>query len=361
MQQLVKTRNASIGSLVTALFTIGTLNSPTSFASEAALAPTVAGLEAATSNSLNASTTSTLAQGKPDCFEYYSAVLEQDTRYCLQRSRPDLPKASGEPVVFFFHGLLNDEDAYYDQGYFKALQDLAAHTPDLPSFTVVTFKTQKLSFFVNFRNRRTGPTSYESFFSQDLVRHVRRTHDLCQTRECTALAGYSMGGLGALNTAFRTKMASVVAVAVPAITPVSLYDSNSKWFRYWDKTRIGRIVGMGLVQWARRIIPTAKMAREHDPLWLVRNGDKTQFPDLYIQAGAKDDFGFDMGFKSFKNAIVGRGIAMTRVRRGHLDFSETPVAYDFNPDGNHTYFRNEDVAESLLKFLADRLEFHRKK
>jgi S-formylglutathione hydrolase FrmB len=139
---------------------------------------------------------------KVSCTSYQSPMLEKKVGYCIQRSRPDLAPQAGEPVIYFMHGLWGGAGSWKGNGYGEALEVLSARE-NYPAFTVVSFDTTGTSFFSDPERVHPGRGSFESWLVQEFMPRIEANQNLCSKRECRAIAGISMGGLGALKTSLR--------------------------------------------------------------------------------------------------------------------------------------------------------------
>lgn len=275
-----------------------------------------------------------------ECHSYSSDRLNQTLRYCVFRSRPDLEPVSGEPALFFFHGIGGGAASWTENGYQEAMEILSVEE-SFPPFTVVSFDTNSTSFFADANGLSEGAGAYESWFVKDFVPFVTQKFDLCSTKECRGVAGVSMGGLGALKTALRhSGLFSFAAANSPALVPFNAWKSDADWNSYFSRHEVGIFRGRVLLERARRVFQSWDQSNWNDPTWLIENfGDLNSIPALYFDVGGRDYFGFQEGFFRFKQSLEARGI--------------TYASY-YEPNGGHELFW--DRRWWLLRFVRERFE-----
>ena len=281
----------------------------------------------------------TWGMSQPECTSYQSQWLTTHVRFCLQRSRPELP-INNEPVVYFLHGLGGNETTWAKGNYSEHLNTLASEDPNFPAMTFVSFETQVDSFFSDFQGESTGRRSYESWFINEFVPMVESKFGVCRERSCRGVAGVSMGGYGALKLALKyPDMFSVAAANSPALPPFSIFEENEKWRDYFSNTPIGVVKGMLLLKDVRNIFSTEELYEANDPIVLVRRyANSAPLPKLYFDVGSEDNFGFEVGHQVFKEALEGNGFE-------YSSFIEE--------GGNHFIYHHRGKA--LLKFLRENL------
>lgn len=256
-------------------------------------------------------------------------MLGKYVSYTWQRSQPHQPQKPGEAVVYYFHGLWIQSESWKYLGYSDVLDALATKNPKLPPFTVVSFDTQPMSFFA-------GP--YETWFIKEFIPWFETSRQLCREKKCRTLMGKSMGGYGALKTALKyPHMFGAVAASYPSLLPLNTQDNLLDWYDYFGRHPIGRSKGLAMLWVARQIFPTRASCNSNDPIELVKHfADFAEMPEIYIDSGLKDEFGFWEGYGKFTWELQQRGVSFT----SFLD-----------PSGDH----DKDGArrEPVLKFLAD--------
>jgi S-formylglutathione hydrolase FrmB len=140
------------------------------------------------------------AQERADCRVFQSAVLHSPVRYCVF-----LPASysSGEaksrkyPVLYVLHGLGGNERTFAVDGEWTTLQDLRRENK-VGEFLVVAPDGAD-SFYINSRD---GKVLYGDFFLREFIPFIERTYRARIERAARGITGFSMGGYGALRTAF---------------------------------------------------------------------------------------------------------------------------------------------------------------
>lgn len=277
----------------------------------------------------------------PDCRYYVSKFLKKPVRYCLDRSRYDVPRESGEPVVFFMHGAFQGALQWYTDDYAPPLREIGIDEK-FPAFTVVSFDTSGMSFFSDEGDESRGSEAFETWFIDEFMDHVSEKHDLCQRRSCRSVIGVSMGGYGALKTGLKhPELFRAVGANFGAILPRNIYAwTLDEWKAYFSTKKIGGTVGKAFIQEMRRIFPTPELYDANDPVVLAsRWSEPSRFPALYFDVGENDEFGFNDGFHRFKEA---------------LDTAKLPYVSRFEPNGDH--FSSPELSYSLLRWVAETLK-----
>jgi S-formylglutathione hydrolase FrmB len=140
------------------------------------------------------------AQERADCRVFRSAVLKSPVRYCVflpaSYSAADA-KARKYPVLYVLHGLGGNERTFAVDGEWTTLQDLR-HANKVGEFLVVTPDGSD-TFYINSRD---GKILYGDFFLREFIPFIERTYRARTVRAGRGITGFSMGGYGALRTAF---------------------------------------------------------------------------------------------------------------------------------------------------------------
>lgn len=140
------------------------------------------------------------SQERADCHMFRSAVLHSSVRYCVflptSYSSPSA-KTQRYPVLYLLHGLGGNEQAMALDGEWSALQDLR-HQGKVGEFLVVAPDGWD-TFYINSRD---GKTLYSDFFLREFIPYIGRAYRIRAGRSSQGITGFSMGGYGALRTAF---------------------------------------------------------------------------------------------------------------------------------------------------------------
>src|SRR6266850_4148449 len=143
-----------------------------------------------------------LAQGHIDCSSIDSRILERAVRYCVQLPASYASKdAKGQPqrypVLYFLHGLGDNEQTLFNTGGWSLIEDLRQHSK-IGDFLVVA-PEGRASFYINSAD---GKQAYSDFFLREFMPTIEKKYPILEGRAGRAIGGISMGGYGALRFAF---------------------------------------------------------------------------------------------------------------------------------------------------------------
>jgi S-formylglutathione hydrolase FrmB len=140
------------------------------------------------------------AQDRADCRAFRSTLLHSAVRYCVflpaSYSAPEA-KTRKYPVLYLLHGLGGNEQTAALDGEWSNLQDLRRQKM-VGEFLVVAPDGGD-TFYINSRD---GKTPYSDFFVREFIPHIEHTYRARTERAERGITGFSMGGYGALRTAF---------------------------------------------------------------------------------------------------------------------------------------------------------------
>jgi S-formylglutathione hydrolase FrmB len=145
---------------------------------------------------------SAAAQSRIDCSALNSHVLQQVIHYCVYlpagydaAAAPTLSKRY--PVLYFLHGLGDNEQTLFNSGGWTLLDDLR-NQHKMGDFLIVAPEGRR-SFYINSVD---GSVRYSDFFLQEFLPHIESKYRVRPGRAGRAISGISMGGYGALRFAF---------------------------------------------------------------------------------------------------------------------------------------------------------------
>lgn len=142
------------------------------------------------------------AQSRIDCNALTSRILKQTVHYCVYLPSGYDAGASRNPpqrypVLYFLHGLGDNEQTLFNSGGWTLLDDLRNHHK-LGDFLIVAPEGRR-SFYINSAD---GLVRYSDFFLQEFMPHIESAYRIRPGRAGRAISGISMGGYGALRFAF---------------------------------------------------------------------------------------------------------------------------------------------------------------
>lgn len=140
------------------------------------------------------------------------------------------------PVLYFLHGLNNDETSWTVERYGQLQNSLEQMmlSGKLPEFVMVHPRGDN-SFYCNYID---GSKRYEDLLTQELISYMETHYRALKGRENRAIAGTSMGGYGALKIAMKypDRYASVAGqspIIFPGSNPLALSD-ETKTSRFYS-------------------------------------------------------------------------------------------------------------------------------
>jgi len=140
------------------------------------------------------------AQDRADCRAMQSALLHSPVRYCVYLpagySSPEA-KTKKYPVLYLLHGLGGTQQTMAIDGEWTVLQDLQRENK-VGDFIVVSPEGWD-TFYIDSKD---GKTPYGDFLVREFIPFIERSYRIRATRASRGITGFSMGGYGALRTAF---------------------------------------------------------------------------------------------------------------------------------------------------------------
>src|ERR1700676_2926154 len=160
------------------------------------------------------SATSVRAAGRAECRSVPSKILGYDVPFCvLLPPSYDADAAKRYPVVYFLHGIGDNEQVLLNSGGLLMVQDLRDQKR-IGDFLIVTPAAGR-SFYINSRD---GHVRYEDFFIREFIPYIESHYRIRVGRRARGIAGVSMGGYGALRFAFKyPQMFAAVSVNSAAL------------------------------------------------------------------------------------------------------------------------------------------------
>ncbi len=234
--------------------------------------------------------------GRVECRAMASKILARDVRYCvLLPASYDAAPTRRYPILYFLHGLGGDEQTLINLGVWNLLEDLRERG-QLGEFLIAA-PDGDATFFINSED---GRQQYEDFFIHEFMPVVERHYRVLADRVHRGLNGMSMGGYGALHSAFEyPRLFGSVSVHSPALVERLPMVDTILGGRFASSTVFGRVFGRPLNRafWNR-----------NNPLTLASSAQGLKSMKIYFDCGTQDDFGFDAGAKKLDEILKSRGI-----------------------------------------------------
>ncbi len=268
-------------------------------------------------------------QSRIDCNALNSRILKYPVHYCVYlpasydagaTSRP----ARTYPVLYFLHGLGDNERTLFNSGGWTLLDDLRRQRK-MGEFLIVAPEGGR-TFYVNSAD---GSVRYSDFFLQEFVPLIETKYRISKGRNNRAISGISMGGYGALRFAFsHPEMFSAVSAQSAALITESPQELDTA-------ARSGAPLGRLLATVFGSPIAVQHW-KDNSPFVLAdRNRIALRRLAIYFNCGQDDNYGFEKGAAAL-----------------HEQLQEEGVKHEYHPyPGDHslTYF---------LAHFAEVMEFH---
>jgi S-formylglutathione hydrolase FrmB len=269
------------------------------------------------------------AQSRIDCSALNSRILKQVVHYCVYLPAGYDASASQRPpqrypVLYFLHGLGDNEQTLFNTGGWTLLDDLRNHQK-MGDFFIVAPEGRR-TFYINSAD---GSVPYSDFFLQEFLPHIESKYRIRPGRAGRAISGISMGGYGALRFAFAHpelfSAASAQSGALITESPHTLDSASST----------GAPLAGVLAPVFGKPINVAHW-NENSPFVLAkRNALALRKMSIYFNCGQDDNYGFEKGAAAL-----------------HVELQKEGVKHEYHAyPGDHslTYF---------LSHFAEVMEFH---
>lgn len=269
------------------------------------------------------------AQSRIDCSALKSQILQQSVRYCVyvpsgydDGAKEHPPKRY--PVLYFLHGLGDNEKTLFNSGGWTLLDDLREQHK-MGDFLIVAPEGRR-SFYVNSAD---GGVRYSDFFLDEFIPQIEAKYRVRSGRAGRAVSGVSMGGYGALRFAFaHPGLFSAVSAQSPALITESPQQLNAA-----SSSGLPVLGVLGPV-FGKPIDP--RHWNENSPFVLAKkNAEGIRKLAIYFNCGQNDDYGFERGAEAL-----------------HQELVKEQVKQEYHPyPGDHS-------AGYFLAHFAEVMEFH---
>jgi S-formylglutathione hydrolase FrmB len=272
---------------------------------------------------------SATAQSRIDCGALQSRILKRSVRYCVYIPSGYDAAATQHPprrypVLYFLHGLGDNEQTLFNSGGWTLLDDLRKQGK-MGDFLIVAPEGRR-SFYVNSAD---GSVRYSDFFLQEFMPQLESKYLVRSGRAGRAVSGVSMGGYGALRFAFaHPELFSAVSAQSAALITESPQQLDTA-----SQTGVPVISVLGPV-FGKPI--DAQHWSENSPFVLAKkNADGLRKLVIYFNCGQSDDYGFQEGAAAL-----------------HDELLKERVKHEYHPyPGDHSL-------QYFLTHFAEVMEFH---
>jgi len=271
------------------------------------------------------------AQSRIDCDALNSSILKHPVHYCVYLpagydAGPTPHPAQKYPVLYFLHGLGDNERTLFNSGRWTMLDDLRRQHK-MSEFLIVAPEGGQ-TFYINSAD---GSVRYSDFFLQEFIPLIETKYRIGKGRSSRAISGISMGGYGALRFAFaHPEMFSAVSAQSAALITESPQDLDTA-------ARTGAPLGKTLAAVFGSPIEMQHW-KDNSPFVLARkNLPGIRKLAIYFNCGQDDNYGFEKGAAAL-----------------HEQLQKENVTHEYHPyPGDHSlsYF---------LSHFDEVMEFHSK-
>ena len=219
---------------------------------------------------------------RTECGNIQSAILSRRVDYCVDFPADYTSSSKRYPVLFFLHGLFENEQSWIERGG-KEILDGLREKGMVGDFLVVLPDGGK-TFYINSFD---GHERYEDFFIQELVPEVDRKYRTVPDRGARGISGSSMGGYGALHLSMRHPDVFGSAAAQSAALVTKFPDplpANGRW-GFYARVLAGPFGSpLNEAYW-----------EANSPITLAEHPERFAGLKLYFDCGDQDRYGFEEG------------------------------------------------------------------
>ncbi len=240
------------------------------------------------------------AQSRIDCNALNSRILKSTVHYCvyLPASYDASPKpATRYPILYFLHGLGDNERTLFNSGGWTLLDDLRRQHR-IGEFLIAAPEGGR-TFYINSAD---GSVRYSDFFLREFIPHIESKYRIAEGRNNHAISGISMGGYGALRFAFsHPEMFSAVSAQSAALITETPQELDTA-------ARSGAPLGKLLATVFGNPIDVQHW-KENNPFVLAaKNRAALRRLAIYFNCGADDNYGFEKGASALHEQLEKEGV-----------------------------------------------------
>ncbi len=237
------------------------------------------------------------AQGRAECSIIKSEILARPVRYCaFLPDSFDQDKARQYPVLYYLHGLGDNEQSLLNFGGWDVISELR-RKGEVGDFIVLA-PSGGHTFYLNSAD---GKIKYEDFFVKEFMPQMEKKYRAEGARTTRGITGVSMGGYGALRLAFKyPDEFAAVSAQMPA-----LIADLPKDFTSGGPGSPGSL--MGDVYGS----PFNRGYFERNNVFYFARSDSAaslKRMKIYFNVGNNDDYGFEQGAQQLDQLLTSRGV-----------------------------------------------------
>jgi S-formylglutathione hydrolase FrmB len=229
------------------------------------------------------------AQSRIDCNALNSRILKHPVHYCVYLpasydAGATRHPAQTYPVLYFLHGLGDNERTLFNSGGWTLLDDLRQQHK-MGEFLIAAPEGGR-TFYINSAD---GSVLYGDFFLQEFIPLIESKYRITKGRNSRAISGISMGGYGALRFAFsRPDIFSAVSAQSAALITESPPDLDTA-------ARSGAPLGKLLAAVFGSPIEVAHWKDNNPFVLAAKNQAALRRMNIYFNCGQDDNYGFEKG------------------------------------------------------------------
>jgi S-formylglutathione hydrolase FrmB len=242
------------------------------------------------------------AQSRIDCDALNSRILKHPVHYCVYLpagydAGATQHPARTYPVLYFLHGLGDNERTLFNSGGWTLFDDLRQQHK-MGEFLIVAPEGRR-TFYINSAD---GSVRYSDFFLQEFIPLIEAKYRISKGRSNRAISGISMGGYGALRFAFaHPEMFSAVSAQSAALITESPQELDTA-------ARSGAPLGKLLATVFGSPIE-AQHWKDNSPFALAeKNSAALRKVAIYFNCGQQDNYGFEKGAAALHEQLQKQGV-----------------------------------------------------
>jgi putative tributyrin esterase len=243
-----------------------------------------------------------IAQSRIDCSALNSRILKQVVHYCVYLPAGYDAGASQRPprrypVLYFLHGLGDNERTLFNSGGWTLLDDLR-NQHKMGDFLIVAPEGRR-SFYINSAD---GSVRYSDFFLQEFLPQIERKYRIVPGRAGRAISGISMGGYGALRFGFaHPELFSAVSAQSAALITESPQTLDSA-------SRSGPSLSGVLAPVFGKPIDVPHWNENSVFVLGKKNAAALRKTAIYFNCGQEDNYGFEKGAAALHEELQKEGV-----------------------------------------------------
>jgi S-formylglutathione hydrolase FrmB len=242
------------------------------------------------------------AQSRIDCNALDSQILKHPVHYCVYLppsydSSAHRHPAQKYPVLYYLHGLGDNERSLFNSGGWTLLDDLRQQHK-MGEFLIAAPEGGR-TFYVNSAD---GSVLYSDFFLQEFIPLIESKYRIAKGRSNRAISGISMGGYGALRFAFAHPD---LFLAVSAQSAALITESPQELD---TAVRSGTQLGKLLAPVFGNPI-AVRHWKDNSPVVLAtKNQTALHQLAIYFNCGQNDNYGFEKGAAALHEELQKEGV-----------------------------------------------------